>query len=124
MQESKTVGLWREKYANLCRKTNVNQSDYAGYAYDAVWTYAYALNSLQRENESFLSDIHSNGTTERLVSLLQATDFHGVSGRIRFLGASRVSDINVIQWINKTAKTVGTFYPNVSTEKMEIVGGT
>ena len=124
MQESISVGSWRKKYSSVCRARNVSESDYAGYAYDAVWTYALALNTIARENESYLSDIHSNLTTKRLVSLLEATDFHGVSGRIRFLGASRISDINVIQWINKTTRIVGTFHPNVSMEQKNIVGGT
>ncbi|CAG2066407.1 unnamed protein product, partial [Timema podura] len=60
----------------------------------------------------------------QFVKLLEATDFNGVSGRIHFLGPSRVSVINVIQWLNNTQRTVGSFYPNVSTEKAEIIGGT
>ncbi|XP_069698476.1 uncharacterized protein [Periplaneta americana] len=123
MQENITVGQWREKYKNVCRSRNVSESNYAGFAYDAVWTYALALNKLMKENQTFLSDIHSSVSTQRFVELLEATDFHGVSGRIRFLGASRVSNINVVQWLNNTTKIVGSFRPNVSTVKQEIYGG-
>jgi hypothetical protein len=55
--------------------------------------------------------------------MLEATDFHGVSGRIRFIGASRVSDINVVQWLNNRTQVVGVFRPNVSTVCQEISGG-
>nr|CAD7258606.1 unnamed protein product [Timema shepardi] len=123
MQEGKTVGEWRKNYSKICAAKNVSVSNYAGYAYDAVWTYAYALNRMTKENPSYLSDLHSNTTTHRFVELLEATDFNGVSGRIHFLGPSRVSVINVIQWLNNTQRTVGSFYPNVSTEKAEIIGG-
>ena len=64
MQENITVGQWREKYKSLCRARNVNESNYAGFAYDAVWTYALALNNLVKENQSLLSDIHSSVSTQ------------------------------------------------------------
>ncbi|PSN54801.1 hypothetical protein C0J52_02008 [Blattella germanica] len=108
-----TQQMISNRYAALCKAKNVTESNYAGYAYDAVWTFALALNKLAREDESYLSDIHSEITTKRLVEEMEATDFYGVSGRIRFMGASRVSDINVMQWLNKTTRIVGSFYPNV-----------
>jgi len=45
--------------------------------------------------------------------ILNETDFTGVSGRVRFTGgASRLSDIQVNQWIvNKTKNVVGVFPP-------------
>lgn len=59
----------------------------------------------------------------RFVEMLEATDFHGVSGRIRFLGASRVSDINIVQWLDNRTQVVGSFHPNISTVHQEISGG-
>jgi hypothetical protein len=59
----------------------------------------------------------------RFVEMLEATDFHGVSGRIRFRGASRVSDINVVQWLNNRTQVVGSFHPNFSAVHQEIAGG-
>lgn len=64
MQENLTVGQWREKYKSVCRARNVSESNYAGFAYDAVWTYGLALNNLVKENQSLLADIHSNISTQ------------------------------------------------------------
>jgi hypothetical protein len=64
MQENITVGQWREKYKSVCRARNVSESNYAGFTYDAVWTYGLALNKLVKENQSLLADIHSNVSTQ------------------------------------------------------------
>lgn len=58
----------------------------------------------------------------RFVELLEATDFHGVSGHITFQGASRVADINVVQWLNNRTKVVGVFHPNISAVRQELSG--
>lgn len=125
MQEGLTVGQWRRKYDQRCRNTSVETSNYAGYAYDAVWTYALALDRLARENQSYLYELHSEATTRRFVQIISATDFAGVSGRIQFLGGgpSRITVVNVVQWLNGTARNVGYFEPNVSSAKVDIVGG-
>jgi len=48
----------------------------------------------------------------------------GVSGHIKFInGPSRVSVISVVQWMNNATYIVGSFYPNVSQTKGEIIGG-
>lgn len=80
------------------------------------------------------------------VKIINETDFHGVSGHLRFLtGPSRyrslnnafwsffqhmfnviicrVSTINVVQWLNRTTHVVGVFRPNISTVTNEIIGG-
>lgn len=59
----------------------------------------------------------------RFVELLEATDFRGVSGHIRFQGASRVADINVVQWLNNRTQVVGVFHPNISAVRQELSGG-
>ncbi|PNF24229.1 hypothetical protein B7P43_G15826 [Cryptotermes secundus] len=123
MQENITVRQWRQKYKSVCRARNVSESNYAGFTYDAVWTYALALNNLVKENQSLLADIHSSVSTQRFVEMLEATDFHGVSGRIKFRGASRVSDINVLQWLNNRTQVVGSFHPNFSVLHQELSGG-
>lgn len=62
--------------------------------------------------------------SSRLVKLIEATDFYGVSGRIKFRGGpSRFSTINIIQWYDNQSHIVGNFYPNVSDDKPEILGG-
>jgi hypothetical protein len=64
MEENLTVGAWRENYTNACAAINVTASDYAGYAYDAVWTYAYALDKLLKQNHSHIANLHSEKTTK------------------------------------------------------------
>jgi hypothetical protein len=49
------------------------------------------------------------------VEHINRVDFHGVSGRINFAtGPSRVSVINVMQWLHGSARRVASFYPNVT----------
>lgn len=115
MQEKISVGQWKEKYKEECDKQKVETHNYGGFAYDAVWTYAYALNNLMRENQSHLVTLHNETTTKRYVELISATDFNGVSGHINFKnGPSRSSVIQVNQWLNGKTYTVGTYFPNSS----------
>lgn len=47
------------------------------------------------------------------MNILNATDFHGVSGRVRFTkGRARFADIKVFQWINGSTRLIGTFLPD------------
>lgn len=80
MQENITVATWREKYLNRISEWSQLQnlktsntsmlsnsdyfSNYAGYAYDAVWIYALAVDELARTYPESLSDIHSDFTTK------------------------------------------------------------
>lgn len=80
MQENITVRDWRRKYeervSNWSRTptarefnpyTALNKNDftsgYAGYAYDAVWTYALAADKILKDYPEAFSDIHSQVTT-------------------------------------------------------------
>lgn len=124
MQENVTVSHWKEEFARQCRNRTDTLSDYAGYAYDAVWMYALALDKLSKENASAISDIHSVNNTKRLMQILEATDFNGVSGRIQFRGSpSRVSVVHVTQWYKNQLQTVGTFEPNVSPSDTDPLAG-
>jgi ABC-type branched-subunit amino acid transport system substrate-binding protein len=64
MQEGITVKEWKKNYKKKCDKAPVPPSNYGGYAYDAVWTYAYALDKLLRENQSYISNLHTDTATE------------------------------------------------------------
>lgn len=69
MQENLTVGGWKQKYEQTIKTSNdksgqlISTSDYAGYAYDAIWTYAYALDKLLKQNHSHITNLHSDKTT-------------------------------------------------------------
>lgn len=62
MQENITVGEWKKRYKNESRDNTI--SEYAGFAYDAVWTYAYALSKLLKIDAEAISDLHSENTTK------------------------------------------------------------
>ncbi|KOC65570.1 Insulin-like peptide receptor [Habropoda laboriosa] len=124
MQEGITVRQWRDRYERYCQEKNQPPSNYAGFAYDAMWTYAYAMDRLFRENQSYVFDLHSEHTVNRLTDIIGETDFYGVSGRIKFFGGpSRLSVINIVQHVNNETRLVGNFYPNISETKHEVVGG-
>jgi serine/threonine protein kinase len=122
VQGNMTVAEFRRRFKAMGNMTEL--SNYAGYAYDAMWTYALALDKLVKSDPKAVSHLHSENTTRRLVKLIEATDFYGVSGRIKFRGGpSRFSTINIIQWYDNQSHIVGNFYPNVSDDKPEILGG-
>lgn len=64
MQENISVGEWRERYTNRSLEQKINLSNYAGYAYDAVWTFALALDKLIKSDPEAVSDLHSLNTTQ------------------------------------------------------------
>lgn len=112
MQENITVGEWRAKYRKK-QNNGSEESNYAGYAYDAVWAYAYALDKLIKFNESYASSLHMENTTRKFVELIQKTNFNGVSGHIMFSsGPSRISNVDIMQWINDELHIIGNFHPN------------
>ncbi|KAF0308852.1 Insulin-like growth factor 1 receptor [Amphibalanus amphitrite] len=114
MQEGITVKQWRHNYSVQCEEEYaVEESDYAGYAYDAVWTYALALDKLLSEKPSSFQNFHTGPTTARFVEILKATNFNGVSGNIQFVGPSRISIILVKQWLRGEYHVVGHFEPDV-----------
>lgn len=78
MQEGITVQEWRNNYEISCNKMKESMSPYAGYAYDAMWTYALAANRLLNENPSYIFDLHSEQTVKRLTQIISETDFNGV----------------------------------------------
>ncbi|XP_074115403.1 uncharacterized protein LOC141538040 isoform X1 [Cotesia typhae] len=124
MQEGIKVREWRDKYESSCRSRKLSPSPYAGYAYDAMWTYAYAIDNLLKENQSYIADLHSDQTVNRMTDIIASIDFEGVSGRIKFYGGpSRAPIITIIQHIDNEFKTVGKFFPNISETKGEVIGG-
>ncbi|XP_034938536.1 uncharacterized protein [Chelonus insularis] len=124
MQEGITVRQWRDRYETLCKTANQSPSLYAGYVYDAMWTYAYAVDHLIKENQSYVFDLHSDQTVNRLTDIIANTDFKGVSGNIKFYGGpSRLSKTTIVQTVNNESIIVGNFYPNISEKKGEIIGG-
>lgn len=88
MQEGITVRQWRDKYETYCSAQNEITSPYAGYAYDAMWTYAFALDKLLKENQSYVFYLHSEQTVNRFSDIISKTDFNGVRIKRNFKGIS------------------------------------
>ncbi|KAG8189320.1 hypothetical protein JTE90_021827 [Oedothorax gibbosus] len=116
MQKGITVGEWLHEYKKIAKKESVEVSHYGGYAYDAVWVYANALDTLFKENNSHIATLHSSKTSRRLVELLNETNFDGVTGPLYFLGSSRISDVNIYQWLNYSYRKIGVYHPSSQTE--------
>lgn len=67
MQENITIGQWRANYSAKMNKASSIDSNYAGYAYDAMWVYAYALDKLLKKNHSYLANFHEDNATKLVV---------------------------------------------------------
>ncbi|XP_067135632.1 uncharacterized protein [Centruroides vittatus] len=114
MQEQKSIGAWKEYYKQIAKTTNRPTSMYGGYAYDAVWVYAYALDALLKENHTHVANLHSDETSRRFAELLNKTNFTGVSGHVYFEGSSRISEILVWQWRDNKTYKIGLYTPEGS----------
>jgi hypothetical protein len=79
MQEGITVRQWRDKYESYCTSQKEVTSPYAGYTYDAMWTYGFAIDRLLKENQSYIFDLHSEHTVNRFTDIISKTDFNGVN---------------------------------------------
>lgn len=62
MQEQITVGEWKRRYEKKLKTLRRNSSDYGGFAYDAVWTYAFALKELAKGDPEAMTNLHSEKT--------------------------------------------------------------
>ncbi|XP_064467335.1 atrial natriuretic peptide receptor 2-like [Ornithodoros turicata] len=114
MQENKTVREWRALYKQLVvNQGKVEASNYGGFAYDAVWVFALALDALFKGNHSHTSTLHEEETFQKLIALINATNFNGVSGNVRFRRSSRLADVIIWQWVNGTHRHVGTYTPGM-----------
>lgn len=127
MQENRTVSEWKKLYQQMPHADLSNY--YVGFIYDAMWTFAHALETLIDETPQYLIDLHSPNSTKRLIDIISNTSFDGVSGRIEFDDSgTRYTNISVMQWINGTHRRIGTFMPNLtemtsSRKTRSILGG-
>lgn len=118
-----TVDKWQRDFQNRTNHSGLlfnDQPSYAGFVYDAVWTYALALNyTISTSTELF--KMRSIDTSARLVVALANSNLtNGVTGHVRFNGirSSRISDIYVGQRFNGNGpsnwRLVYKFRPNQS----------
>uniref|UniRef100_V5IB68 Gamma-aminobutyric acid type B receptor subunit 2 n=2 Tax=Ixodes ricinus TaxID=34613 RepID=V5IB68_IXORI len=123
MQENRTVGDWKALYKQVATAQGKEDSEYGGYAYDAVWVFALALEALFQRNHSHTSTLHDDRTFQELISLINETNFNGVSGHVRFYKSSRLTDVLIKQWVNGTQVHVGTYNPGYGDESDKLLLG-
>lgn len=115
-----TVGQYKQMYAKRVGEAGVAGSAFASYVYDAVWVYAYALDKLFKNEPGALELIHSKSTAQKLADYVNQTDFHGVSGHIKFNGSNRLGVINILQHFHNGTRLVGQFMPGLYGGKLQI----
>ncbi|GIY31660.1 insulin-like peptide receptor [Caerostris extrusa] len=116
MQGGQRIGDWMDEYNKASKHRMREISCYGGYAYDAVWVYALALDALFKENNSHVATLHSEKTAGRLVEILNDTFFYGASGPVYFMGSSRISDVIISQWVNHSVRQIGVYHPTSQSE--------
>ncbi|KAH9515724.1 hypothetical protein Btru_011828 [Bulinus truncatus] len=103
-----TVDEYKMQYAKRCG-TSVEKSDFASFAYDAVWVYAKSLDSLVKANRAALETIHTVKTARALQSAIAGVNFSGVSGWIKFEGSDRNGDLLILQEFTNESIIVGKY---------------
>ena len=66
------------------------------------------------ENKLFFSILR------KLADYVNQTDFHGVSGHIKFNGSNRPGTINILQHFHNGTRLVGQFTPGLHGGKLQI----
>ncbi|KAK0061791.1 venus kinase receptor [Biomphalaria pfeifferi] len=112
-----TVDEYKMKYAKKCG-TSVEESNFASFAYDAVWVYAKSLDALLRENRAALETIHTKKTASAFRHAIASIHFSGVSGLVKFDGSDRNGDILILQEFSNETRTVGKYSSGVEFDAM------
>lgn len=95
---NKTVGAWRAAYQRSLGK-DVTVSKSAGLIFDAVWTYAFALDRMFRRGVSPARNLHFPDMHTQFLEEIKRTNFSGVSGHVNFQeGQSRHPQVILSQW--------------------------
>ena len=109
----------------IALKKEIKLNKYSGYVYDAVWLYAYALDTLvsNYSNKSYIQNMHSDRTVREFVKIIKNTSFEGVTGKINFDGQpSRLSNARVLQWVKNDLNElleheIGVYVPDYRTSE-------
>ncbi|XP_048580752.1 gamma-aminobutyric acid type B receptor subunit 2-like isoform X2 [Nematostella vectensis] len=98
----KTVKRFFEEYDN--KVPAALRDEHAGYAYDAVWTMALALNRSIARNPGLRLDLlpyGDNSTNHVMIQELALMNFTGVTGPVAFTSTGdRIGDTNIFQLID------------------------
>lgn len=61
IEGNQTIEDWKKSYLEATGQNKTHFADYAGYTYDAIWTYAYALQQLIKEGNGIEVDRETYG---------------------------------------------------------------
>ncbi|XP_074645062.1 uncharacterized protein LOC141914425 [Tubulanus polymorphus] len=113
-----TVGQWKKNYRKLLNETTeTTDMRYAGYAYDAVWVYAFALDKLIKHKANALQSIRKTETLKLFIDYMNQTDFKGVTGHLSMSGANRTGITYIQQFYSGNITTVGRYVPTRGNKK-------
>ncbi|XP_030831073.1 receptor-type guanylate cyclase gcy-8 [Strongylocentrotus purpuratus] len=111
-----TVEGWINEYNSLIEKEGKMPSTYAAYAYDTVWTYAYALDKLLFNDVAALDTLSSQQTIRTYLRHLSNTSFSGVTGEVKFMDQDRRGPISIHQHHPPTTTIIGSYIPDMDTK--------
>ncbi|XP_062505924.1 gamma-aminobutyric acid type B receptor subunit 1-like isoform X2 [Corticium candelabrum] len=120
-----TVKQWHEKYESYRKvyqeelrgrneTVTLRERHFGSYAYDAVFTWVYALNKFFQEGNRpkfHISDDKSASKKigTRLKEIMTGVKFSGISGEVKFNGNDRIANLTVRNFVNGTYRTVATY---------------
>ncbi|XP_046868491.1 uncharacterized protein LOC124461123 [Drosophila willistoni] len=120
MQDGQFIGTWIDTY----KSNDGFVSNYAGYTYDAVWTYALAAHKLLQKNKQAVNSLRTSYVTKLFAQLIRETEFEGLSGKVSFshgeFAGTRIIGIDILQWQNKNYSVVGSFKPRAESKETDI----
>ncbi|XP_068150223.1 uncharacterized protein [Drosophila tropicalis] len=120
MQEGQFIETWIDTY----KSSDEFVSNYAGYTYDAVWTYALAAHKLLQKNKHAVNGLRTSDVTKLFAQFIQETEFEGLSGKVSFshgeFFGTRIIGLEILQWQSKNYSVVGSFKPRVESKETDI----
>ncbi|XP_013388416.1 uncharacterized protein LOC106157335 [Lingula anatina] len=107
-----TVAKWKKELErHLGQHKRYKDNPHVTYAYDAVWVYGKALDSLLSKSPAVLGDLTNKENAKKLVDEISKVHFQGVSGQIFFKEADRSGIVLIKQLIHNKSRVIGRYLP-------------
>jgi serine/threonine protein kinase len=91
----------------------VRSSDYATFAYDAMFTWIKALQIyLKKGNRLEFINMKNESASMKLKKIMENITFHGVSGIVKFQGNNRISSFSVSNFVGGELHLIGDYNSN------------
>ncbi|XP_062505291.1 uncharacterized protein LOC134181999 isoform X2 [Corticium candelabrum] len=131
-----TVGDWKSKYDSALQKyeselkekglleesTTLNHGDYAPYVYDAIMTWAFALDQFFAEgNIPEFIGVGNASASARLKKIMSDNiEFYGISGLVKFSGNDRLSNFSVSNYYDGKFHQIGSYINSGKVESLDV----